>query len=58
MVRYHRRRGLWAGGMERPPVFYFREGLSPKERVVLRTTRGLADVRLAAMLVWLVCDIC
>ena len=45
-------------GMERPPYVFL--GASPQKRegVALRTTRGLADVRLAAMLVCLVCDIC
>ena len=43
-------------GYGKAPHMYFWEGLSPKERVALRTTRGLADVRLAAMLVCLVCD--
>ena len=48
-------------GMERPPpVCIIFGGASPQKRegVALRTTRGLADVRLAAMLVCLVCDIC
>jgi hypothetical protein len=46
------------GGMERPPVCMYFGGASPQKRVALRTTSGLADVRLAAMLVCWVRDIC
>jgi hypothetical protein len=42
-------------GMERPPYVFL--GASPQKRVALRATRCLAAVRLAAMLVCLVCDI-
>ena len=42
-------------GMERPPVCIFGRA-SPQKMVALRTTRGLADVRLAAMLVCRVRD--